>query len=375
LRPRPWNAAKYLSMNQLTPSNDKNFLASLHGLRGIAALYVVFSHLGNGGLFLLPIPHDAVGKVGVWIFFCLSAFLLTTNLCLKLESTSSKTTSILQYAAHRVFRIYPLYVVVLIIHFSLGDIDGDGLFRHLALLQGRGELWAIPTEFQYYLAIPFIALAAIYWGRAYVNLMLLAALLGALIYGTLNPASIFSNELNIFPKIAPFVLGSIFALFARKNLLMEPRKIQLVLPWICLAGLLAVTVLYRFIAKGQISDIFAPYLSIAIGAAATGLIYAALKTGPINTLLASKPLVSLGKISFSLYLLHMFAIQFVQKFSGLSPTGQAWLSMAAAISCACLSYLLIELPGISAGKAIGKKIEKLFVIGCKQSNITETNAS
>jgi hypothetical protein len=85
-------------------STNKKFFAPLHGLRGIACLYVAVAHLGQYGLFLLPLPHDGIGKVGVWIFFSLSSFLLTTHLCRDLETTSSKVFSLLQYAVHRIFR-------------------------------------------------------------------------------------------------------------------------------------------------------------------------------------------------------------------------------------------------------------------------------
>jgi len=53
-------------------NEHREFFPALHGLRGIAVLFVVFSHLGGLGLFLFPIPHDGIGKVGVWIFFVLS---------------------------------------------------------------------------------------------------------------------------------------------------------------------------------------------------------------------------------------------------------------------------------------------------------------
>ena len=195
----------------------REFLASLHGLRGGAVLYVVASHLGNNGLFLLPIAHDAVGKVGVWIFFALSAFLLTTNLCCDLVDAHSRGTSLLKYAIQRIFRIYPLYVFVLLVHLVVGNISGGGVVQHLLLTQGRAELWAISVEFQYYLVIPLISLASVYlrW-RAVISLFLVL-LVGAFIYGWIWPSRVFSNGLEILPKMAPFVLGSILAL-ARSRL-------------------------------------------------------------------------------------------------------------------------------------------------------------
>jgi peptidoglycan/LPS O-acetylase OafA/YrhL len=361
-------------MKQPASLTEKRFIAPLHGLRGIAVLYVVISHLGNGGLFLLPIPHDAIGKVGVWIFFALSAFLLTTHLCRELETTSSRVASLLQYIAHRVFRIYPLYIFVLISHFALDDISKTDFFKHILLIQGLGELWAIPVEFQYYFIIPVIAITSLYIPRRYVSLLLMAALMASLIYSYQQPASVFSNELNVFPKIAPFLFGSMLALLPYKKVPSEFRKLYSLIPWVCLAGLLATTVLYRYVAKGYLSNLFAPWLSLAIGAAAVGLIYAALKPNPIASLLGSRPLAYLGKISFSIYLLHMFVLRLVQKTTDLPVGMQAWFSLGLCVLCASFSYWAIERPGISAGKIIGQYLREFSFRGHRQSTVKYSDA-
>lgn len=52
--------------------------AALDGLRGLAALMVVASHGSAGGQHLLPgLSLEGIGKHGVFLFFVLSAFLLT----------------------------------------------------------------------------------------------------------------------------------------------------------------------------------------------------------------------------------------------------------------------------------------------------------
>ncbi len=341
-------------MNHLR--TEKSFIAPLHGLRGIAVLYVVFSHLGNGGLFLLPIGHDAIGKVGVWIFFALSAFLLTTNLRRELEVSSAKTASIFEYALHRIFRIYPLFIVVLLVHFALGDISSEGVIRHLLLLEGAGELWAIPVEFQYYFVVPVIALAALGWQRSKVMLVSSAALLAVLVYGCMHPAKVFSNELNVFPKLAPFLLGSMLAVLRDPNPHAGSRKNFSFIAGVALAGLLAATVMFRSIVKGYLPELLTPWLSIAMGASVIGLIYAALAPGALSSVLGSRPLVHLGNISFSLYLLHMFVVRLVQKSGALPPVTQAWLALGLSIVLASVSYLVIERPGINAGKMISRSM-------------------
>lgn len=335
----------------------------LHGLRGIAVLYVVISHLGNGGLFLLPIPHNAIGKVGVWIFFSLSAFLLTTHLCRDFETTSSRVFSLLQYLVHRAFRIYPLYILVLIGHMILGDISKTEFLKHLLLVQGWGELWAIPVEFQYYFVIPFIAISSLYLPRRRVSLLLMVILAAVLFYGLKQPASVFSNELNAFPKLAPFLLGSMLALLLYKKAPPESRCLSLLIPLVSLVGLLVTTVLYRCLANGYLSNLFAPWLSIAIGGSVVGLIYTALQPNVIGSLLGARPLVFLGEISFSVYLLHMFVIHLVQKVSDLPAGIEAWFSLGLSVLCASVSYWAIERPGIRMGKIIGQRLRGLPFVG------------
>ncbi|MCX5871538.1 MAG: acyltransferase [Deltaproteobacteria bacterium] len=344
-------------------STNKIFFAPLHGLRGIAALYLVVAHLGQYGLFLLPIPHDAIGKVGVWIFFVLSAFLLTTHLCHDLETTSSKVFSLLKYTVHRIFRIYPLFIFSLTIHLIYRDISRIEFIQHLFLIQGRSELWAIPVEFQYYFIMPVIAMSTLYLPRRKVILLLAATLMVALFYGIAQPASVFSNKLNIIPKLAPFLLGSILALLLYKKKPASPQsqpKFVFFTPTACLVMLLITTVLFRCIAKNYISISFAPWLSIAIGASVMGLIYFALQPTAVSTLLGARPLVFLGEISFSVYLLHMFVIRFALSLHGLPIVTKAWLSLGLSVLCAIISYWIIERPGIHIGKKISQKLRTNF---------------
>lgn len=338
---------------------DRKFFASLHGLRGLAVLYVVVSHLGSNGFFLLPIPHDGIGKVGVWIFFALSAFLLTTHLCRDLETASSKVSPILRYVIHRVFRIYPLYIAALIGHWIVGDISKLGLVSHLLLIQGWGELWAIPVEFQYYFVIPFIAVSTAYLPRRSVTALLMAALVVAFLYGIKNPAIVFSNEINIIPKLAPFVLGSVLALLLDKNSFSR-RSFYLgwsvLLTVACLVGLLVTTILYRHLDEESLSNFLAPSLSVAIAVSAVALIYAALHVNFIGKILESRLMVLLGEISFSVYLLHMFVIRFVAKILNPPSFAGAWISLGLCILCASVSYWAIERPGIHAGRNISKRL-------------------
>lgn len=342
--------------NQNIPSRE--FFAPLHGLRGIAVLYVVISHLGNSGLFLIPITHNAIGKVGVWIFFSLSAFLLTTHLCRSLANAENKLYALLQYALNRVFRIFPLYIIILIIHSTLGSMSVEAFYKHLLLIEGSGELWAIPVEFQYYLVIPLIAIGSVYLEKKRILYVVLAMGIFASLYdGITNPTSVFSNNLTIIPKLLPFFLGSVVALLPLKILPLAKNQSQKILfASIYFAAIISVTILYRCLSKDCVPNSSAPWISLAIGVIISGLIYTALQPNVISTFLSFKILVFIGEISFSLYLLHMLVITFVMRHSHFSSTTEAWLSLLLSITLSIFTYYFIERPGILAGKKIGLKL-------------------
>ncbi|MDO4906162.1 MAG: acyltransferase [Lautropia sp.] len=352
-------------MNQLNPSSEKKFIASLHGLRGIAVLYVLLAHLGGNSLFLVPIPHGSIGKVGVWIFFSLSAFLLTSNLLRESSSASSKWGALLQYAVHRVFRIYPLLIVVLVFYWIRGDISATGIVENLLLVEGEDVLWAIPVEFQYYLIIPMVVAAAVRLSSKPVCRALLAVSAASLLYGVVNPGSVFSNGLNIFPKIVPFCFGSMLALASWRSSsstqVGTSGRAHPIVPWASVAGLLFVTVLYRFVSIGELSNRLAPWVSLAIGAAVCGTIYSSLHAGALARFLSARPLVYLGKISFSIYLLHMFVIHCVRAWIEIPASAQGWLVVALTMLIASLSYRYIERPGIEAGRVLGNRLQAALI--------------
>ena len=54
---------------ELSERNSK--IDSLDGVRGLAALVVVFSHTSNAGMFFVPfLDMRGIGKSGVFFFSC-----------------------------------------------------------------------------------------------------------------------------------------------------------------------------------------------------------------------------------------------------------------------------------------------------------------
>ncbi|MDO4231272.1 MAG: acyltransferase [Lautropia sp.] len=350
------------------PSKTAQFSLPLHGLRGIAVLIVLFSHLGNAAMPLAPIPHDAIGKVGVWIFFSLSSFLLTRALYRSVSREASWWQPLVSYGVHRVFRIYPLYVAVLLLHWLLGELSAADVSRHLMLQQGEAELWAIPVEFKYYLVVPLVALAAQHVPVRWVSACLLGLLLLSLGYGVFHPVAVFSVELDLLPKLSPFLMGSLLALHVDQLMSASEghgaregwtRHLLSLRGQIMVWGFfLSISVLFRAMIKADVTYQLAPLIAVLIAAATVALILVSLHACTWTaSFLRARVLVFFGEISFSLYLLHMFFVHAMERWGNAIPVFlQGWLVMAVCIPVSMLTYRYIERPGIQAGKYLGDKL-------------------
>lgn len=101
---------------------DKIYLPGLNGIRAIAALSVVFSHINNR-LDYYKLPKGKLldlANFGVTIFFTLSGFLISYLLLKEKEKTG--TINIKKFYIRRILRIWPLYFIYLLIVLLLNGI-------------------------------------------------------------------------------------------------------------------------------------------------------------------------------------------------------------------------------------------------------------
>lgn len=156
-------------------SPSKNiYLPGLNGIRAIAAIAVIISHIGLS-LNLYDIKNFggyALASFGVTMFFALSGFLIT-YLLLK-EQLGSKTIAIRKFYVRRILRIWPLYyfyifIVLIVIGFSLNkytwmyffllpnlpfSINAASIFA--ATLPYLAHYWSVGVEEQFYLFWPWL---------------------------------------------------------------------------------------------------------------------------------------------------------------------------------------------------------------------------
>jgi peptidoglycan/LPS O-acetylase OafA/YrhL len=152
----------------MSAKNDPiNRIPSLDGLRAISIIIVMLSHFNHHWhLKILDYLVNA-GIVGVYIFFVISGFLITT-LLIK-EKDKQKKIDLKKFYIRRILRIVPLsmiYIITIIMislvfykpelrqnywipALYLSNIGGLGIVNYLFV-----HYWSLSAEEQYYILIP-----------------------------------------------------------------------------------------------------------------------------------------------------------------------------------------------------------------------------
>lgn len=325
----------------------------LDGLRGVAVLLVLLSHASNRGLHLAQgLDFGGLGRTGVFLFFVLSSYLLTDQLLARGRRELLRARTWLVYAARRLARVYPAYLLALGVTLALGGMTLPHAGRHLALVRAEGHFWTIPVEMLFYLALPPLALALAVLARPALQSAALVALIvvAALAWPPNYPPVAPDFRPSVFPFLQVFLTGSLVAVVARSGALAARAKVRRVLVVLGALGLAAHAPALVSWCSGTLGvprelehDHFHRWFTSQSAAAAlllTGVVAGpALRVG----VLASAPLVALGRASYSVYLLHAVPLAYAVDRIPASRLGAA-AAVGGAVALGAVSYVLVERP-------------------------------
>lgn len=318
-------------------------VASLTGIRAVAAMLVVLTHAayttGKYGQGYLGLVYSRA-EIGVPIFFVLSGFLLFRP-WVEAAATDGEWPSVRRYAWHRVRRIMPAYVVTVLIAYLLyhfrtaGPNPGHtwyGLFRNLTLTQiytdnylfaflhqGLTQMWSLAVEAAFYVVLPLLAylLLVVLCRRRWRPGLLLA---GLVVLAAVSPVWLtIVHRTTGLPDGARLWLPTYLAWFVAGMVLTV--LMQLKVRAYAMACLPVAAVSY-FIVSTPLGG--APTTSPAgLGEALAKTVFyaviAALMVAPpalgdrgwYVRILASRPMVFLGEISYEIFLVHLIIMELV----------------------------------------------------------------
>ncbi len=351
-------------------------------LRGIAALGVVFHHLLSttwSGFFLATRSSNVIdqlcaylslpsyyGGSTVILFFIISGFCIHYPYAGKQHL---KKWDLRTYSLRRFLRIYPPYFACTIAALSIVALTGSSNCRfdpaqlaetifmvqnyHLGNIEADPVLWSLPVEAEFYIMYPLLLTCWSNYGSKKTTLAVAVISLAATISGIAGWAY---ASLNFAQYWLIWFSGALLAERIRNKSDLALRNIHVVL--MVAAGLTAALLHLRF-AAGEIWSCGLFYFLVVCLGIKSPKITKWLQSG------SARPFLSLGKISFSLYLIHypvLFACGTGFCFlSGAKPTNYllcCLFSIPVCIGAAALFYSLVEKPAHSlARKIAGTKFD------------------
>jgi peptidoglycan/LPS O-acetylase OafA/YrhL len=332
-----------------------SYRADIDGLRGVAVLSVLLYHAG--------VSHFSGGYVGVDVFFVISGYLIATIILREIEN---QTFSVARFYERRIRRIFPaLFLTIGLTGAAAGLLltpahlkataesavgvtmfvsnllfwRESGYFDALADAKPLLHTWSLAVEEQFYILFPLVLIAIRRFGRSRFGLWLFICAFASLaldVYATYTRpvAAFYFAPLRAWELIVGAIVAS--------GVLPEPSQARTrsALAWVGI--LLIVGSVLEYNSDTRFPGIAA--LGPTIGAAM--LVCAGTTSDALITrVLAARPLVFIGLISYSLYLLHWPLIVFtryllIREMNGVVLTAL----LSATIVLATLAWRFVEQP-------------------------------
>ena len=351
-------------------------------LRGLAIVLVVFNHLG----LRIPLKQTALADVlpawllsrlnyngyeAVFVFFVISGFLIAGNALRRWGSLEK--IDLRAFYARRFARIVPC-LLALIVVLSVLDLlavpdytisrPGQSLAGaiwaavglHLNWYEGQtgylpgnwDVLWSLSIEEVFYIGFPLVCLLT-RQRRVLVPLLALLALSMPWTHAALRGNEIWQEKAYL-PGMSAIAIGVLGALLAASWRL-PPRRTSVLLGWLGASGLIAATIygalMWRLLRDGYL---------LLLAVSALCLLLACEQRQQRGTWPAWRGLDwlrSWGRLSYEIYLSHMFVVFAVVRVFRLTGGEPRW---------GCLWYLL----ALPLCWLLGKAVERWLSLPCER---------
>lgn len=343
----------------------KPAIRSLTGIRALAAFLVLFLHADQN----IPAGMQSIGVVsrgylGVDLFFLLSGFILTYVYLESLQQPTWRTFAVFMW--HRFIRLYPVHVTVLaalvLVVLSAGRLGLnlrspesftlDALPLQVLLLHAWGisdhvswnvPSWSISAEWFAYLCFPAVALVLGRVRDPWLAVLIAAASLSiaALVFSwagwSLSGAWIAPSALVRIG--GSFVCGAALCRYAMLRGALESKS--------RVNDMVAMLTLVTFL----VGPLFVASDFVLIALLAVFIVSLATSSGLTSRLFSLAPMVWLGEISYSLYMVHfpvLRALSIVfkpERVQAMGPVGRFvvyGISIGVCVACAAALYYFIE---------------------------------
>lgn len=366
-------------------TNAKPHVNTIDGMRAIAAISIMFIHLLPPGHYMQHLFLNS--PIGVTFFFVLAGFLLTYSLTGLLKTLDSKQTGVwgayTSLQSKRAIRLLPAYLVVVIGAALLGMKNGYialpwlltftinwGMIYDVSPFVHASHLWYLAAQEQVFLFWPFVIFLV---PRRWLAPVLVAALLSGPVMRLILSLPVWEfpwlmRRISPFSAVDMIAAGGCLAWLIRhlgREAYAQSRW-PARLMWTGLIGTATLT-FARYFSNGSLAWLLPEHHTLQTMASAAnvtfdvffeailfawmiGLAWTGMKGWP-QRVLSSPPLVWLGALSYSIYLVHHYMIEVAPVLARwchlpYPDPGFAQFLVLAFLSVifACVVYYAVELP-------------------------------
>lgn len=350
----------------------RGYRPQLDSLRALAVTAVLYCHFWSS--------DSEFAELGVRLFFVLSGFLLTGILLREADEGRRRQVPrqriLFDFYVRRILRIWPAYYCALFAAIALGATAVQQTFgwhalfaTNLLLFRERqwypimtGHLWTLSIEEQFYFVLP---LTILFTSRK----LLTPLLIGCIATSVLFRGGVCIGHGTYFYGVLPIAQmdalggGALLALLQRqKGRIGWKRLVVWSLPIAVLTDVLA-TYTYSAVHFTFAAALYVLPMAALVAGADQGI------RGWAEKLLSSRLMVTLGRISYGVYLYHMFVgagVDGVLRSMGqpalpLGPIRFLILS-GLTLGVATASWLLLERPALSLRRYFRRATETAAVV-------------
>lgn len=333
---------------------------AVDGLRALAVIAVIVNHLEPSWWPL--------GYLGVDVFFVISGFVVTLSLLTR--PLESRKAFLLGFYSRRVRRLLPALLVTVVVASLVGVmvmypgsleritslqtgltalIGGSNIFllsQNSDYFGISAELnlflhtWSLGVEEQFYLLFPCLWLLCAGQRRRFLPLLLCLCFASGLFQaGLMQRASGYNASFYLMPaRFWELGCGAVLALLLPQCRDPQPRLLRWLMQVLALVGCAA---LLWLMLRGGAPSWMSPHLA-TVGL--TTLVIACLESaGPVQAVLASRPVVAIGLRSYGLYLWHWPLLVLMRWTVGFSVAAAAVVA-GLTVALAWLSFAWLETP-------------------------------
>lgn len=314
-----------------------SYRSDIDGLRAIAVIIVILFHFNTTGLF-------SGGFIGVDIFFVISGYLITGLIYNRLLKNNF---SYIDFISSRIGRLYPALIVIILISLFIGFfIYSNAYLKSEAKASFFSTLsisniyfstagsywdlesntnpllhtWSLSVEQQFYLFFPLLMMVIFYILKSKIKITIPILFLASLSYTVLSEKN--STELFYLTqfRMFEFLAGSI-VFFYEDKINKASKLLKEIFVISSLSTIIFCTLYYQPSMTGHPGIKTIPILMSAAICIAYG------NTSSIGKILKITPLVFIGIISYSVYLIHWPIIVFFKYITKIDTIGVAWQSI------------------------------------------------